>query len=337
MEYISSDSKQFKANLHSHTNLSDGKLSVDEMIAAYKERGYSVLAITDHEAPYDHSDKSDDKLLLITGYEAYIRPSEECEMDPFGPEIHMNLLARDKHNVAYVGYDPKFVKYMPLELAESRPKYGTLGKREFTTEYIQKFIDEAKKAGYLVTYNHPVWSMHDEADILALDGFFSLEIYNTGSMMINGSENNLPLYERMLRQGKFIGVHGADDNHNKQPLDDFLSDSFGAWTMIIAPELSYEEIIRALDEKRFYASTGPVINALSFDGIKVHLEFSDAQRVIMHVTPKRAKNAYNHDGSSFNSADFEIPDYAPWVYFSVIAKDGTSAHTRAFTREELGI
>lgn len=337
MNFITKDSKQFKANLHSHTNLSDGKLTVDEMIAAYKQRGYSVLAITDHEAPYDHSAKSDDKLMLITGYEAYIRPSADCVMDPFGPEIHINLLARDPHNTKFVGYDPNFVKYMPAELAAAREKFGTLGKREFSTAYIQKFIDEARAAGYLVTYNHPVWSMHDEVDILALDGFFSLEICNTGSMMINGIENNLPLYERMLRLGKFVGVHAADDNHNKVPLDDFLSDSFGAWTMIIAPELSYDAIIKALDEKMFYASTGPVINELSFDGKKVHLEFTDAQRVIMHVTPKRTKNVYQPDGSVFNTADFEIPNYAPWVYFSVIAADGTAAHTHAFTREELGI
>ena len=49
-------SKQYKANLHSHTTLSDGKRSPEELVSEYKKRGYSVLAITDHEAPYDHSD-----------------------------------------------------------------------------------------------------------------------------------------------------------------------------------------------------------------------------------------------------------------------------------------
>lgn len=337
MNYISSETKQYKANLHCHSNISDGKLSVDELIQAYKDRGYDILAITDHEAPYDHSAKSSENFMLLTGYEAYIRPSEECKMDPYGPEIHINLLAKEAHNTAFIGYDPKFAKYIPADEAAKREKIGDLGPRRYNHEFIQKFIDTANAAGYLVTYNHPVWSMEAQEDILSYDGFFSLEIFNTGSVMINGMEDNLPLYNRLCRLGKLTGVHGADDNHNKVPLDDLLSDSFGAWTMIMADELSYEAVIKALEEKRFYASTGPTIKALSFEGKKVHLEFTDAQRVMMHGTPKRTQNVYNSDGSVIVSADFEIPDYAPFVHFSIVTADGKMACTRAFTRKELGI
>lgn len=337
MNYINNDTKQYKANLHCHSNLSDGVLTVDELIKAYKDKGYDILAITDHEAPYDHTAKSSENFMLLTGYEAYIRPSAICKMDPYGPEIHMNLLAKEPHNTAFIGFDPAFAKYIPAEEAAKREKLGDLGPRKYSREFIQAFIDEANAAGYLVTYNHPVWSMEAQEDVLSYNGFFSLEIFNTGSMMINGIENDLPLYDKMCRLGKFIGVHGADDNHNKAPLDDFLSDSFGAWTMIMAEDFSYESVIKALVEKRFYATTGPTIKELSFDGKKVHLEFTDAQRVMMHCTPKRTQNAYNSDGSVINTADFEIPDYAPYVHFSVVTAEGKMACTRAFTREELGI
>jgi DNA polymerase (family 10) len=37
-----------RAELHSHTTASDGKLSIEEMARAAKERGYHTLAITDH-------------------------------------------------------------------------------------------------------------------------------------------------------------------------------------------------------------------------------------------------------------------------------------------------
>lgn len=37
-----------RSELHSHTTASDGKLSIDDMAAAAKERGYHTLAITDH-------------------------------------------------------------------------------------------------------------------------------------------------------------------------------------------------------------------------------------------------------------------------------------------------
>lgn len=337
MQYISRGAPQFKANLHSHSHLSDGKLSPEELARAYKARGYSVLAITDHEAPYDHTDLSTPDFLMLTGYEAYIRPSPECRLDAYGPEIHLNLLAKEPHNTCFVAYDPNFCKYMPHELAETRDMTEDIGPHRYTREYIQRFIQEARKAGYLVTYNHPNWSMEEPEEILHYDGFFSLEIFNTGSMMINGHENNLGLYDRLLRHGKFPFVHGADDNHNKQPFGDPLCDSFGAWAMIMAPELSYPAVIQALEKGDFYASTGPEILALGFEGSHVRLECSGARRILMHMSPKRTVNVYDHAGTAVYAAEFDIPDSAPYVYFSVLAPDGTEAHTRAFTRAELGI
>ncbi len=336
MQFIAPGAPQFKANLHCHSTLSDGRLTPEELISAYRAAGYSVLAITDHEAPYDHSAHSTKDFLLLTGYEAYIRPSSECVMDPFGPEIHLNLLARDAHNVSFVGYDPKFCKYMPPETAQSRPKAGALGPRKYERGYIQRFIDTAREAGYLVTYNHPVWSMEAQGDILSYDGCFSLEIFNTGSTVINGSEQNLALYDQFLRRGKFLYCHGADDNHNKYPVGHPLCDSFGAWTMILADSLDYASVVDALERGAFYASTGPEITSLSLENGHVSLACSAARRVVMHMSPKRAVSVCNADGSPVTGAEFDIPDYAPYVYFSVFAENGASAHTHAFLPEQFG-
>ena len=332
---ISPDLPQFKANLHSHSNLSDGRLTPEDMVKAYKARGYSILAITDHEAPYDHTDLSTPDFLMLTGYEAYIRPSPNCQLDVYGPEIHLNLLAKEPHNTCFIAYDPNFCKYMPHALAESRAQAGNIGPRRYEREYIQRFIQEAKNAGYLVTYNHPNWSMEEPEEILHYDGFFSLEIFNTGSMVINGHENNLGLYDRLLRHGKFPYVHGADDNHNKQPFDDPRCDSFGAWTMIIAPELSYPAIIQALELGNFYASTGPEIRELHFRKGHVTLRCSAARRITMHMSPKRSQNVCARPGETLEFAEFDIPDSAPYVYFSVFGPDGTEAHTRAYTRGDM--
>ena len=258
--YIAPGAKQYRANLHSHTNLSDGTLTPEQMVQAYQEKGYSILAITDHEAPYDHTALSTDDFLLLTGYEAYIRPSPTCEFDLFKPEIHLNLLAKDPHNTAIIGWDPNFCKYMPLEVAEHQREHkGDLGPRKYSREYIQRFIDTARASGYLVTYNHPCWSMEAEEDTLSYDGCFSLEVFNTGSEKISGYECNMALYDKFLRKGKFLYVHGADDNHNKAPFGDLMCDSFGSWTQILAEELTYPAVIRALEEGRFYATTGPEI------------------------------------------------------------------------------
>ena len=40
---------QHKANLHTHTVMSGGKLFLDQVFKAYAKRGYTILAITDHD------------------------------------------------------------------------------------------------------------------------------------------------------------------------------------------------------------------------------------------------------------------------------------------------
>jgi len=337
MDYISKETNQYKANLHCHSNLSDGNLTPEELAAAYRERGDSVLAITDHEAPDDHTELTTPELLLFTGYEAYIRPSTECQLDRFGPEIHLNLLAKEPHNTTFIAYDPNFCKYMSQEAAQTRKQAGNLGPRQYTRGYIQSFIDAAREAGYLVTYNHPCWSMEDPDEVLAYDGFFSLEVYNTGSSRISGAEWNMALYDHLLRRGRFVGVHGADDNHNKHPFGHPLCDSFGAWTMILASELTYPAIVAALEAGRYYATTGPTITRLSFDGARVRLECTPAARIVMHMSPKYARNVCDPAGGMVTAAEFEIPDDAPYVSFSVLESGGRAAHTRAFRREELGL
>ena len=98
--FISKDKKQFKANLHCHSTISDGKLTPEELKEAYKNAGYQVLAITDHCYPYPHNDMTDDDFLMLTGYEAYIRPNKKAKSDRYLPEVHLNLFARDKESAA---------------------------------------------------------------------------------------------------------------------------------------------------------------------------------------------------------------------------------------------
>lgn len=38
-------------DVHSHTTLSDGTLSVEAMVAAAERRGYDLYAVTDHVTP----------------------------------------------------------------------------------------------------------------------------------------------------------------------------------------------------------------------------------------------------------------------------------------------
>ena len=50
----------FKANLHTHTTISDGKLTPEEVKAAYMERGYQIVAFTDHEVCVPHPELAEE-------------------------------------------------------------------------------------------------------------------------------------------------------------------------------------------------------------------------------------------------------------------------------------
>ena len=286
MYLISPFKKQYKANLHSHSTFSDGKKTPQELKELYKGHGYSVLSITDHEVPKNHSYLNDSDFLTITGYETYVRTDSECRYDPYNKEIHINLFARDPENESIVCYDPKYCKYMTPEDKERLKKVGVQKPREYSVAYVNELVKTATENGYLAAYNHPWWSMESEADILAYDGFFSMEMCNYGSYLLSRLEYNAALYDKMLLGGKRVFCHSTDDNHNAAPIDAPDCDSFGAFTMIMADNLTYDSVIRAMETGEMYSSMGPLFQEVSMQGNTLHVECSEVERIMVFTGSK---------------------------------------------------
>lgn len=72
--------KMYNANFHTHTNLSDGLHSPNDVVAAYIKNDYQILAITDHDNSNDHKTtwpwfevgvkkENSDKILAVEGNE----------------------------------------------------------------------------------------------------------------------------------------------------------------------------------------------------------------------------------------------------------------------------
>lgn len=60
--------KQYRANLHTHTNQSDGRQSPSAVVDMYNEGCYSILAITDHDMvtwPWEKFGKSSEDLGMV--------------------------------------------------------------------------------------------------------------------------------------------------------------------------------------------------------------------------------------------------------------------------------
>ncbi len=334
MKYlISPSAKQYKANLHCHSVISDGKKTPEELKEMYKAAGYSILAITDHEAPRNHSYLNDDEFITITGYEAYIR--KRGVSDIYEPEIHLNLFARDPENLAYICYNPKSCKYLSKEEQDELQKVGSQKRRRLTVRYVNSFIKTAKKHGYIVSYNHPWWSMESEAVILKYDGCFSMEMCNYSSYISSQLEYNGALYDKMILSGKRIFCHSADDNHNEYPESSPRFDSFGGFTMIMPDEFTYESIFSAMEKGEMYSSMGPQFKEVSVEKNKIHIECSEVNKIVLFMGSKITKREVADFGQTINSADFEIDKRAKYVRVSIIDEQGRIADTRAYFLDEI--
>lgn len=323
---------QYKANLHCHSCHSDGQLTPEELKKVYVEKGYSILAITDHEHLVEHNDLSDETMLFLTAYEVYVRTM------PFAykkdPQSHFNLYSKTPHN-KMVYYTPDHTRYIPFDELKNLQYYKYVERRENTVEFIQEMIAYAKECGYLVCHNHPTWSFEDESSAAAYDGCFAMEIYNHGAYQGGHFEYNQHYYEHQLRRGLQMGVIAADDNHNVLPLDDPASDSFGGATYIMAERLEYSSVIDALEKRNFYASTGPQIFSFTSENGLLTVKTSEAQGIWFVTNTKRRKACWAKEGEPLTTVTWEMNPEDSWVRVEVIDGQGKRAFTRAYTKEEI--
>jgi len=324
---------KYKANLHCHSNISDGKLSPEEIKEAYKSRGYSIVAYTDHEVLIPHPELADEDFLPLNGYEYEIISPKK----PYNPAhklrktCHMCLIALEPDNHYHVCWHGKLwgnaVNYADkAKIHENEPVHI----RNYSGEGISHVMQEARKAGFFVTYNHPNWSMEDMADIANYHGMSAMEIYNTASVRSGWDDYNPNIYEAMLRRGEKLFCIAADDNHN----DKGFNDSFGGFTMICADKLEYRSITRAMEQGHFYASTGPLIEDLWFEDGQIHIICSPATSIIAHFGARKA-NAKRADNALLCSASFPVSEDDIFVRIQVSDASGRHADTNAYFVEDL--
>ena len=87
--------KFYKANMHTHTTVSDGKLTPEEAKEVFKSLGYSIVAFTDHEVVVPHPELRDDDFLPITSYEISINSAWNTFIKCYHLNIYMPEPDRD--------------------------------------------------------------------------------------------------------------------------------------------------------------------------------------------------------------------------------------------------
>ena len=323
--------KFYKANLHSHSTLSDGKWTVEEMKEKYKAQGYSIIAYTDHHVFLTHNDLADEDFLPLNGYEIDI--SEDKPWSRYIKTCHFCLIALDRdrtvqniyHNSVYIDRNADKV-----DLAKDRAPIT----RRYDPEFISALMQEAREDGFFVTYNHPVWSLESTEECFRYHGMHAMEIVNYSSYVTGHEERNSNLYDAMLHRGEDIYCIATDDNHDVYPIGHPKCDSFGGFTMIKAEKLEYGAVTQALLDGHFYASEGPEIHELYYDSDdnRVHIKTTEAVRILM-TTGNRHNNAKTAErkGETVTETSFKLeqPD-TDYVRFIVRDREGKEAYTHAY-------
>ena len=326
----------YKANLHCHTVLSDGKKTPEEVKELYKEKGYSVVAYTDHDIMVTHDELTDDEFLALHGFEMEVNP-KPTEGNPYEKTCHVCYIGIDKDNVTQpmwhktkyrFGNAPKYEHLVKID--ETEPDF----EREYTPERISEMMKIGREKGFFVTYNHPTWSMENFNDYIHYDGMHAFEIMN-GCLAFGWDEYNSHEYDDFLRGGKRIYCIGADDNHNYAAPDSHFFDSFHAFTMIKADNLEYNTITKALVDGNFYASEGPEITELYWENGEVHIKCSPADRIYCTFGIRRAGVIYRSLEAPVTSATFPIPEEAVYFRFTVVDERGRRAFSNGYFIDEM--
>ena len=321
----------YKANLHCHTTKSDGRASAETVKEEYKKQGYSAVAFTDHNHLLNASYLTDDEFIAITGCEHTVTGPK---VDTYGPrpsakQAHLCFYAKDPNCDITPFYHEKYDSYK-FEDLRHLVKYTEPYTRVFSHEGINEMIKKGHEQGFLVSLNHPNWSLMTAEDYLGYEDLDFIEVFNNGTYL-SGHHNDEAAYDNIMKAGKKVFCSACDDNHNIFGFDGPKTDSFGGWVMINAEKLGYTELMDALEAGDFYASTGPEIHSLYIDDDGVlRIETSEVMGMYLITQGRRNGRVLSEDGEPITTGAFKFYDYDVRFRIRIDDKYGRSAYTQIY-------
>lgn len=331
--YLDGSKKFYKANLHCHTTLSDGSATPDQIKEEYKSRGYSVVAFTDHEHIVDNSHLTDESFLAITGSELGVpehnRGWQNQKDKQYNRTIHLCIYSFDPHNVVTPYSCRERDKFGPEEVRDSSTYDNQREKRVYSTEGVNDLIRYVHENGFLISLNHPSWSLISAKDYLEYKGLDFIEIYNTDCVKM-GHPKDEKVFDDMLKNGIKIFCTATDDNHNRRGFTHPHSDSFGGWVMINAESLDYQTIMDALKCGNFYASEGPEIYSLTQEGDTITIKTSPVKRIFKQSDGRHAASKIAEEGEYITEAFFKLNEHSGLFRIRIEDEFGRCAYTQPY-------
>jgi hypothetical protein len=278
--------KWYKGNLHTHTALSDGALSYEQVVARYRHAGYDFLAVTDHWIASRPEESPD--FLLLSG----------CEYSFYYTSKYRNVKRTSCIHINGTGFaEPPHIKPHP----ELTPR---------------EVVDAIHKTDGLAVFNHPIWSRNTVDDLWTAEGYDGVEIYNS---FVDWNFLKLGYAGEFVDQLAFgrrmLPVFAADDSHS------FNGEEFNAFIMVQAEDLTRKDILKAIREHKFFASQRPWVQAV-LDGNIVRVECTPVSHIRL-LTNLPSELAFG--GQRMTGARFSLPDEAYYYRVEVTDENGKSA------------
>lgn len=166
-----------KVNLHIHTNYSDGKSDFETVVKNAKQKGYKLIAITDHNTVEGHQKYKDD--ILVTG----------VEFDCWFGYVFIHLLAYD--------IDVNHPALLPFLAKNKAETEGDLI-RLFAKRNVQKLIEAIHQAGGIAVLAHPAC-------------YWAISLENLVKKLINIGLDGIEVYYPYPRFRKIVKFHSSKD------------------------------------------------------------------------------------------------------------------------------
>lgn len=280
-----------KGNLHSHSTISDGQLAPEDLAKGYALHGYDFLSISDHNVFVPHHELPEESIVLLTGVEHDI----EYSADKCTHVVGTGVVGKDKTD-----YICK--RYGPAELTD------------------QSLIDMMHNDGQFVILAHPVWSRMEPKEVLDLNGFHAIEVFNNGTEHLCHGGNAEIYWDLLLRRGKHVFAVACDDVHGS-------GDLFGGWICVKAAERSRRAIMEALFAGAFYATTGPTIDDYGVKEGSVYVSCSPCREIHFVSYPPRGQSFFAEDGKTLTQGSHRLTGRESYVRAVCVDAEGHSAWT----------
>ena len=167
----------FRASLHNHSTSSDGTFTIPQLATHYRDAGYDVFSISDHDVSNDITGIEIPGITILSG----------VELHPLGPRgILWHILALG----------------VPGDFKAKGYSSGS------------EAVKAAKDVGALVYCAHPAWcGLHTE-EILELGTIDGIEIFNAGARLCKRATSDEIWDELLQAENRPCRALGVDDCHD---------------------------------------------------------------------------------------------------------------------------